>query len=270
MGSQIGARKRVARQLGIRLEEYIAELSAGRRWCSGCRRFQLAGEFSSATVQLCRDAKRVEGLTRYALNREALIAQRREHERQQFLADPEAFRQYKRETQRRRRAADPTLCARESQRWRQANLDVARARNRDAMRRARTRDPEKCRESVRRWSKSEKGRAWHRAAWPAAYQRNRERYFIAATLRRARKLNAPGAHTAADRRRLFEAQDGLCFYCGTDLALAGRDLDHKTPLVRGGSNDPENLCWACPRCNGQKHTRTAEEYLWLLGKAASP
>lgn len=73
----------------------------------------------------------------------------------------------------------------------------------------------------------------YRAAHPEATRAWSRRY-------RARKLAASGTHTAADVIQLFDAQDGLCAYCGCELG-ADYHVDHKLPLIRGGSDDPENL-----------------------------
>lgn len=51
---------------------------------------------------------------------------------------------------------------------------------------------------------------------------------------------------------------GVCAYCPTPL---GRyHLDHMTPIVRGGTSDPQNLALACPTCL-RKHAQTADEFL---------
>lgn len=85
---------------------------------------------------------------------------------------------------------------------------------------------------------------------------------LCASRRRARKNNARGSHTIQDVLDLFEEQDGQCFYCQIDLDDFHRD--HKTPLVRGGSDCKENLCLACPPCNRKKHTKTEKEFRKLM------
>jgi 5-methylcytosine-specific restriction endonuclease McrA len=37
-------------------------------------------------------------------------------------------------------------------------------------------------------------------------------------------------------------------------------LDHLIPLVRGGSDNPNNIAFACALCNWRKHARTPEEF----------
>lgn len=88
-------------------------------------------------------------------------------------------------------------------------------------------------------------------------------------VRRARKRGAEGRYSAEDIKAILKEQNGGCTYCKIDIA--GRyDVDHKTPLSRGGSNWPSNLQCLCPECNGKKWARTHEEYLALIEKAASP
>jgi len=81
--------------------------------------------------------------------------------------------------------------------------------------------------------------------------------------RRARRHGAGGWHTIEDVQRLYDGQGGRCFYCGKELD-GKYDLDHKTPLSRGGTDWPENLCCACELCNSRKHEKTAEEFMEYL------
>ena len=88
---------------------------------------------------------------------------------------------------------------------------------------------------------------------PEVKVRYRHRY-------RARKRNAAGSHTLVDLISIFERQDGQCYYRNHRmLAISEGHFDHKIPLSRGGSGDPENLVFACPPCNWRKHARILEE-----------
>lgn len=89
---------------------------------------------------------------------------------------------------------------------------------------------------------------------------NPEQWSAIAHRARAKRLNAPGTHTAADIRNLHETQNGECFWCGTTLD-DGYHVDHLYPLSKGGSNGPENLALACPSCNLHKSATDPDLFL---------
>jgi 5-methylcytosine-specific restriction endonuclease McrA len=80
--------------------------------------------------------------------------------------------------------------------------------------------------------------------------------------RRALKRGNGGTHTAADISSQFTRQKGLCFYCHEKLLAY--HVDHVMPLVRGGSNGPENLVIACPSCNMRKNARHPMDFAGVL------
>jgi hypothetical protein len=81
---------------------------------------------------------------------------------------------------------------------------------------------------------------------------------------RARMAKAPGSHTSQDLLDLYEEQDGRCSYCG--MPLRGEyEVEHMTPISRGGSNDRDNLCLSCESCNASKQNRTADEFYRNVG-----
>lgn len=53
-----------------------------------------------------------------------------------------------------------------------------------------------------------------------------------------------------------------CYYCNTLLTSSNKTIDHKIPLVRGGSNTAENKVPCCKRCNKQKSDYTPEEFMF--------
>lgn len=55
MGSQIGVMKTAARRVGVSFEEYMGRVTAGEKWCMGCRTFHPVAAFGS-------DAKRSDTL----------------------------------------------------------------------------------------------------------------------------------------------------------------------------------------------------------------
>jgi len=66
------------------------------------------------------------------------------------------------------------------------------------------------------------------------------------------------------RYACWSLQKGECFFCKNTTSWEEGHLDHLMPVARGGSSDIENLCFACDRCNGEKHAKTVEEYrIWL-------
>lgn len=56
----------------------------------------------------------------------------------------------------------------------------------------------------------------------------------------------------------------LCPYCRTPIDILKMQLDHKTPLRRGGGPEIENLQAICKPCNGSKGEFTHEEYSALV------
>jgi 5-methylcytosine-specific restriction endonuclease McrA len=69
-----------------------------------------------------------------------------------------------------------------------------------------------------------------------------------------------GIFTKQDIERLWGAQAGQCAHCAVSL-LVSCNLDHKTPLSRGGSNWPDNLQLLCRSCNSCKGAKTMDERL---------
>ncbi len=147
--------------------------------------------------------------------------------------------------------------------------------------------PEKVRAANAKWYRgnSEKARASdvkYRCENPekvrannAKWQReNPDKVSAYVHVRRALKKAAPGKFTAADLKAQFAVQSGRCFFCGCALPQSNRGLarkdhrhiEHKTPLVRGGSNWPSNIVWSCSPCNLRKGTKTLEEFTEILMK----
>lgn len=76
--------------------------------------------------------------------------------------------------------------------------------------------------------------------------------------RRARQRQAEGSHTAQDVQAQHDRQKGRCYWCKQKLVTY--HVDHVTPLSRGGSNWPENLVIACPKCNITRNNRLPHEW----------
>ena len=66
---------------------------------------------------------------------------------------------------------------------------------------------------------------------------------------------------------LFEKQGRICPYTGINLVLGqNAQLDHKIPLIRGGTNEPENLEWIDSEINRMKGKRTKNEFISICIK----
>lgn len=51
-----------------------------------------------------------------------------------------------------------------------------------------------------------------------------------------------------------------CYLCLQPIEFGKDTLEHKIPLVRGGTNVYNNLAISCQRCNYRKHDKTEIEY----------
>lgn len=76
------------------------------------------------------------------------------------------------------------------------------------------------------------------------------------------------------RHRLWEQQDGACYYCSTDITHYSKrhnslEVDHIKPVSRGGSDDESNLCAACRACNRGKCDRSESEWRATLRARAA-
>jgi 5-methylcytosine-specific restriction endonuclease McrA len=115
--------------------------------------------------------------------------------------------------------------------------------------------------------KTEARREAARAACRDYYRENSQVYRIREHKRRANG----GTFTVSELNALFDEQEGLCYYCGRllyesfEFAFNGRaiphDIEHMIPVSRNGSNNIDNIVLACPKCNGKKNDKTAEEFL---------
>jgi len=78
---------------------------------------------------------------------------------------------------------------------------------------------------------------------------------------RAKKDGAILGYTLANIRQLLESSQ-CCEYCKMPLAWDVQ-LDHRTPLSRGGRHVLENLAACCSRCNSAKGMLCELEYRQL-------
>ncbi len=86
-------------------------------------------------------------------------------------------------------------------------------------------------------------------------------------LRKARVKAAPGSFNSYHLRLKEELQGGRCYYCKQPIGPE-RQIEHKIPISRGGTNWPANIALACPRCNLRKHDKTPQEFRKYLEQQA--
>ena len=77
---------------------------------------------------------------------------------------------------------------------------------------------------------------------------------------RAAQWIVPGDWTRHDLEAKYEQQNGLCHWCKTPLDGVFH-VDHIIPFAKGGSNETDNICCACPNCNYHKHVLMPAEFL---------
>ena len=68
---------------------------------------------------------------------------------------------------------------------------------------------------------------------------------------------------------VFDRDGGVCHYCEEELPRnADWHIDHKTPVVKGGSNDSVNLVLSCAKCNIEKSDKDYELFVSSIGRPA--
>lgn len=80
-----------------------------------------------------------------------------------------------------------------------------------------------------------------------------------AQVRVERKKRAIGSHTEWDVLKVRRKLGDKCAYCGVELFGKG-EVEHMTPLAKGGSDRADNIVLACKGCNSEKHAKTVREY----------
>jgi 5-methylcytosine-specific restriction endonuclease McrA len=116
---------------------------------------------------------------------------------------------------------------------------------------------DKRRETRKRWMKQNRGRI--NASQRAWMKRNPEFARLWGAFARDQRRNGRCDHRIdlASWKRVRAAFGECCCYCGETGNL---ELEHLTPIVRGGRPVLGNLALACGECNRQKMTMTVEEF----------
>ena len=177
-----------------------------------------------------RDAMLADMKTRYVQNREA----RRAYTRRYY----EAHKQECQEKSRARYHArkEEFAVRRKEYYWSHKEESAAYAHN------YRITHPDELRSSYRAWRKAN----------PLKERARQHR-------RRSRLAGNGGRHTEEDVREKFEAQAGLCYWCGKSIQDEYQ-VDHVIPISRGGTNDADNIVLACGYCNRSKKDKMPWEW----------
>jgi len=69
--------------------------------------------------------------------------------------------------------------------------------------------------------------------------------------------------TDHDISTAYHAENGHCHYCNRALNNHWT-IDHMTPFIRHGSNTPENIVAACPKCNAMKGDMPYDDFLAVI------
>lgn len=110
---------------------------------------------------------------------------------------------------------------------------------------------------------SEKALA-QQAIYTKQWRRDHPEAHRAQLAKRRARINASERHYTADditQQRLAQTDKRgymRCWWCGKPIE-GEYHIDHIIPLARGGSNAPENICLAHPKCNQSKGTKTPQD-----------
>lgn len=111
--------------------------------------------------------------------------------------------------------------------------------------------PEAQRAARARYRQTERGKLVERA------HRSKRRALI--------RGNGKADLSAADIQRIYKRQRGRCYNCRK--ALRGSyEVDHYTPLSRGGQHTRKNIVILCPPCNARKWNKLPHEHAAELGR----
>lgn len=103
-------------------------------------------------------------------------------------------------------------------------------------------------------------RACMRANTARHYDEAPEKVIARVAHRKDQDARADGNYSDSDIARTRAELGDRCRYCDAPLN-GGGEIEHLTPISRGGTHWPANITLACFQCNKEKHSKTLEEYL---------
>lgn len=92
--------------------------------------------------------------------------------------------------------------------------------------------------------------------------RKENKEYINLKNRKRKKLLKENNIKQKDINNLLYTYNNKCVYCNIDVERGvNLHLDHKIPLIRGGTHTIDNLAPSCNVCNLKKATKTYEEFI---------
>lgn len=88
------------------------------------------------------------------------------------------------------------------------------------------------------------------------YYRSHKEQYLASF---AKRCALAGRVSKRVRQQLYESSNGVCYLCGSTVAVDQWWVDHIVPVSRGGQTVEGNLAVSCQPCNRRKHTKLVEE-----------
>jgi 5-methylcytosine-specific restriction endonuclease McrA len=95
---------------------------------------------------------------------------------------------------------------------------------------------------------------------------NPEKYRNMARAAKYNRKKALGKLTSAICQQVWDMGGGVCAYCSGQVFEESWELEHCTPISRGGTNFLDNLVVSCTDCNHKKFKNTVLEFLGLWPK----
>lgn len=129
--------------------------------------------------------------------------------------------------------------------------------------RSRAANPEKTKTEAREWYRAHPERF---SAWAKEYrQKNPERIRALNEGRRAREKGAKvGKVSAKCFAQILKTQKFKCSWCGISIR-DNAQMDHITPLSKGGEHSTRNIVGSCPTCNRRKKDKDPVTWARELG-----
>lgn len=72
--------------------------------------------------------------------------------------------------------------------------------------------------------------------------------------------------TSGERLGVYDKLGGHCAYCGCEIGLDEMQVDHITPLRKGGADVLPNMFPACRSCNHYKSSLDVEQFRRMIEK----